>query len=139
MIEKGKKVKLDYILIVDGKVIDSSEKSGPFEYTHGKSNIIEGFEKQLEGLKVGDKRRIVVSADEAYGPVDPKAFKEIPKSSLPEGIVLEVGQLIEGRDNSGRKFPLTISEIRKETVVVNRNHPLAGKDLQFEVTIIDIQ
>lgn len=139
MIEKGKIVKFDYILTVNGKIVDSSKKSGPFKYTHGKGNIIKGLERQLERLKVGDKRTIVVSAKEAYGPVDPNAFDEVSKSNLPEGIDLKVGLRLEGRDKNGRRFPVTVSEIRKDTIVVNRNHSLAGKELQFEVTILDVQ
>lgn len=139
MIEKGKKVKFDYILTISEKGMESSEKRGALEYTHGQDTLIKGLERQLKGLKVGDKRTIVVSAKEAYGPVDPDAFEKVPKSALPKNINPQVGQTLESRDKSGRRFPATISEVRDETIIVNRNHPLAGKELQFEVTILDIQ
>lgn len=140
MIKKDKKVKIDYVLIVDGKITDTSKKSGPFEYIHGCGNIIKGLEKQIEGLRVGDKRAITVLAAEAYGPVNPKAFEKISKATLvAKNINPQIGQPLKGRDKKGNEFPVTISDIQDETVIVNCNHPFAGKDLRFDITVLDIQ
>ena len=139
MIQAGKKVKFNYILKVDGKEIENTEGKGPLEYIHGQNKIIIGLEKQMEGLKVGDKRTFTVTAEEGFGQVDPNAFREFPKSDLPKDIDLKVGQVLGVRDKDGNSFPVTVSEIKNETVVLDLNHPLAGKDLQFEVTIVDIK
>lgn len=139
MIEEGKKVKFDYNLTVNGEVVDSSEKNGPIEYIQGKGTIIKGLEKRMEGLKVGDKQTIIVPAEEAYGKVNPNAFQEVPKSDIPKEIDLQAGQMMEVQDNNGRRFPVVISEIKEQTIVINFNHPLAGQELKFDVTIVDIQ
>jgi len=139
MIEKGKKVKFDYKLTVNGQIIDSSEKRGPIEYVHGQGTIIKGLEKRMEGLKVGDKQKIVVPAEEAYGKVNPEAFKEVPKSDLPKDINVQKGQMLEVKDNTGRMFPVMVSEVKEQTIVINFNHPLAGQELNFDVSIVDVQ
>ena len=139
MIENGKKVKFDYTLTVEGKVMDTSEGKAPLEYVQGSGNIIPGLEKQMAGLKVGDERTFNVKPEEAYGQVDPAAFKEMPKSSLPKEFVPEVGKMISVVDNQGRRMPVTISEVKEQSIMINLNHPLAGKDLEFKIKVIDIQ
>ncbi|MDD5006166.1 MAG: peptidylprolyl isomerase [Candidatus Omnitrophica bacterium] len=140
VITKGKKVKFNYILTVDGKVFDSSEKTGgPLEYVQGDGSIIKGLERQLDGLKAGDKRTIIVSPDEAYGNVDPKAFKEVSKSELPKELVPSVGQILQVRNAEGQAFNAVVSEIKENSVVLNFNHILAGKELKFEITILSVQ
>ena len=138
MIEAGKKVKFDYVLTVDGNKVDSSEKTGPLEYVHGEKKIIPGLEKQMQGLKVGDKRNFIVFPEEGYGRIDPEAFKEYPKSSLPPEIEPKVGQVLGVKDQEGNKYPVVISEVKDETIVLNFNHPLAGKTLNFDITIVEI-
>jgi FKBP-type peptidyl-prolyl cis-trans isomerase 2 len=139
MIEAGKKVKLDYTLTVDGNVIDSSEKNGPLAYEHGTGTIVKGLERQLEGLAVGDKKEIVVSAEEGYGEVNPNMFRKVQRSTLPQDFTPQVGQVLRVKDDSGKTFPVTVSEVHDEHIVLNVNHPLAGKELTFDVTIVDIQ
>ncbi len=139
MIEKGRKVKFDYTLTVDGKTIDSSQRSGPLEDTQGEGNNIIGLERRMDGLKVGDKRMFTIPAEEAYGQVNPNAFQDIPKSSLPKDIAPQEGQVLEVQDSSGRRFPALIWEVREKTILLNLNHPLAGKELQFDITILEIQ
>ena len=138
MIEAGKKVKFDYVLTVDGNKVDSSEKSGPLEYVHGENKIIPGLEKQMKGLKVGDKRNFTINPQEGYGQVDPSAFREFPKSNLPPGIEAKVGQVLGIKDKNGNTFPAVISEIKNDSIVLDLNHPLAGKTLNFEITIVEI-
>jgi FKBP-type peptidyl-prolyl cis-trans isomerase 2 len=139
MIEKGKKVKFDYQLTVNGKIIDSSEKRGPLEYIQGEGAIIKGLEKRMEGLKVGDKQTFIIPAEEAYGKVNPSAFQEVPKSNFPKDLDIQAGQMVEVQDNAGNRFPVVISEIKEQTIILNFNHPLAGQELTFDVTIVDIQ
>ena len=138
-IEKGKKIKLDYTLTVDGKIIDSTQGQQPLEYVQGEGQIIPGLEKQLAGLKVGDERTIKVSSDEAYGSFNPQAFQEVPKSVFPQNVDIKVGMMIPLTDPQGRQVTTVVQEIKNDTIVLNFNHPLAGKDLVFKVKIAGIQ
>ena len=139
VIQNGSRVSFDYTLTVDGQVVDSSEGKDPLRYTHGEGQIIPGLAKQLEGLGVGDERAITVSAEEAYGAIDAAAFKEIEKSTLPSNIEPHVDMLLSMSTPDGRTFPVRIAEIKEHIVVLDFNHPLAGKILNFQVKIISIQ
>ncbi len=139
IIEKGKQISLDYTLTIEGKVIDSSEDRTPLKYTQGKGEIIPGLEKELEGLKVGDEKTVVVPPEEAYGLSDPNAFQEVPRSSLPPEIKPQAGMNIQAKDATGNVFPVEITEVKEDTVVINFNHPLAGKTLKFDIKIVSIE
>ena len=138
MIENGKKVKIHYTLTVEGLVVDSSEGQEPLQYTHGNGEIIIGLERQLLGLDIGDKREITVTPEEGYGFEDPEAFLEVPREKLPEGDILPGTQFLMTRQD-GSRVPVTISDINEESVVLNLNHPLAGKELIFMVEIEGIE
>ena len=137
-IQDGRKVSFDYTLTVDDKIMDSSQGKSPLEYTHGEGKIILGLAKQLRGLRAGDKKTITVSPKEAYGAVNPDAFKEVPRSSLPKDLEPKVGMLLQTKNPDGQLFPVTITEVKENTVVMDFNHPLAGKTLLFQVKIVSI-
>lgn len=139
VVEQGKKVKFEYKLTVDGNVVDSSEGREPIQFVLGDGAIIPGLAKQLEGMKVGEEKHVVVAPEEGYGVPDPKAFKEVEKSILSTEEKLEVGQIFEFSAEGGQSFPGIISEVKDKTVVVNFNHPLAGKELVFDVKIVSIE
>lgn len=139
MISKGKTIKMDYVLTVDGHKMDSSEGAGPLEYVHGEGKIIPGLEKELEGLIVGAQKTVMVFPEDGYGPVRPEAYQEVPKSEFPPDIPLKAGSMIGVGGPDGQQFPAVISEVKEEVIVLDLNHPLAGKELKFEVTIVDIQ
>lgn len=139
IIEKGREVSFDYVLTVDGEVVDSSKDSGPLKYIHGSGQIIPGLSKQLKGLQTGDERVIEVVPDEAYGSVNQQEFYEVPKASLPAGINLEVGMPLHIQGPEGRVTPVKIAEIKEDTIVLDLNHPLAGKVLTFKVKIVSVQ
>jgi len=138
MIQDNMAIQLDYTLTVDGGIVDSTEGRTPFRYVHGKGQIIPGLERQLAGLHVGETREITVSPDEAYGPVDPSAFVEVPKEQLPPNISPEVGLILRGMDPDGRPFRATISQIADQAVTLDLNHPLAGKTLLFKVKVVEV-
>ncbi|MCP4648514.1 MAG: peptidylprolyl isomerase [PVC group bacterium] len=138
MISVGKTVKFDYVLTTEEQKIDSSEQNGPLEYVHGDGKIIKGLEKELEGLSVGDKKTVVVSPEEGYGEIKQDAFKEFPKSEFPQNVPLKAGQMISVGTPDGMTFPAMIEEVKEESVILNLNHPLAGKELKFDVTIVEI-
>jgi len=139
VIENGRQVAFEYTLTVEGKVVDSSQGHGPFRYTHGQGIIVPGLSKQLEGLHVGDEKSVVVAAEDAYGPVDPNAFQEIQKSRLPQGVDLHPGTQLQASSPDGRVILVTVSQLKGDNVVLNFNHPLAGKELHFQVKILSVQ
>ncbi len=139
VIEKGKKVAFDYTLTVEEEVVDTSEGKEPLNYIHGEGTIIKGLSAKLEGMKVGDKQTIAVAAADAYGEIDPKAFIEVPKKQFPEGETPEVGMMLNLNHPNGGSLPALITEIKDDVIVLNVNHPLAGKDLLFDVKIVSVE
>lgn len=139
VIKNGSSVSLQYTLTDEkGRVIESNKGKEPMIYTHGSSQIIPGLEKELAGMAVGGEKKIRVKPEEAYGRVDPKAFREIPRANVPpEG--LKVGTVLAAKNPQGQSFPVRVHEIKEKTVVMDLNHPLAGKTLSFDVKILDIK
>ena len=138
VIKNGKAVKMNYELSVNGEIIDSTDGREPFQYIHGKNQIIPALERHLEGLKIGDEREIILGPEDAYGIVDPEAYVEIPKSQLPQ-VDIQVGTRLGMIGPDGARLPATVVEIRFETVLLDLNHPLAGKELHFLIRILEIK
>ena len=139
VIGAGKKVTLDYTLTVDNKQVETSVGRAPLTYVAGDRNIIPGLEAQLNGMRINEEKTINVAAKDAYGDVDPKAFKEFPKTALPKGLTPKVGMVLLASAPDGSKFPAVIFELKGDKVVLNFNHPLAGKNLSFQVKILKIE
>lgn len=139
MITPGKKVIFDYVLTIDGQEIESSDKNGKLEYVHGEGKLVKGLEKELENMKVGEQKKIVVSPEEGYGYPNAKALHEVPRSTLPSNIEPKVGMRLQAQDREGKAFTVTVAAIKENVIVVDFNHPLAGKELHFDVTIADIK
>jgi len=135
----GKKVTLDYTLTVDNKEVETSVGKAPLTYVVGSRNIIPGLEAQLNGMHMNEEKVINVAPKDAYGDVDPKAFKEFPKTALPKGMDPKVGMVLQANAPDGSKFPAVITELKDDKVVLNFNHPLAGKNLTFKVKILNIE
>ncbi|MDR1123241.1 MAG: peptidylprolyl isomerase [Elusimicrobiota bacterium] len=138
MIKDGSKVAIDYTLLIDGDVADSSKGRGPLEYTHGAGQIITGLEKALAGLKAGDKKSVDVTAGEAYGAINPAARRVVPRLQVQNSGKLRVGDVV-GASSEGHHFRATISRIDDNEVELDFNHPLAGKNLHFDVEIISVK
>jgi len=137
-IGEGSQVSFDYTLTVDGEVVDSSEGRDPFTYTHGEGQIVPGLEKNLKGLHVGDEKKVAVSPEEGYGVVDPNAFKEVPRSTLPPDVKIDLGMMLQAQNPNGNLLTVKVTEVKDDTVVIDFNHPLAGKTLNFDVKIVSI-
>ena len=137
-VQDNMEIGMEYTLTVDGAVVDSTEGKDPFRYVHGRQQVIPGLERQLAGLHVGDAAEVTVAPEEGYGPVDPVAFIEIPKAQLPEDVAPEVGMVLRGVNPDGQNFSARIRELKGENVVLDLNHPLAGKTLTFKVKILTI-
>jgi peptidylprolyl isomerase len=108
-------------------------------YIVGNRNIIPGLEAQLNGMRIKEEKSIKVPAKDAYGQVDPKAFKDFPKTALPKNVEPKVGLVLQATAPDGSKFPAVISALKDDKVTLNFNHPLAGKDLTFNVKILNIE
>ncbi len=139
VVEEGKKVSFDYTLTVNDEVVDSSKERGPLTYVHGEGKIIPGLASELEGLEEGSKKTVKVEAKEAYGEVNPDAFKEIPNSSLPQGLEPKPGMMLQMKGPEGQPVPVKVSKIKDESIVLDLNHPLAGETLTFDVEVISVE
>jgi FKBP-type peptidyl-prolyl cis-trans isomerase SlyD len=138
-VSEGKNVSLEYTLKLDDKsVVESNVGKQPLTYTHGTRQIIPGLEKALEGLAVGDTKKVTVAPADAYGEQDPNALQEVQKKLIPAD-ALVVGTRLQGKAADGHMVYPRVAEIKDDTVVLDFNHPLAGKTLHFDVKILDIQ
>jgi FKBP-type peptidyl-prolyl cis-trans isomerase SlyD len=131
-------VSMDYTLTVDGEVMDSSDE-GPIVFLQGYGNVIPGLERALYGMAVGESKDITVSAKDAYGDFDPANIVDVPRKEFPPEIPLEKGTELQVKNNDGEVLHATISEITKQFVKLDFNHPLAGKELFFHVSIMDLR
>lgn len=139
VVKDGMLVSMEYTLKgTDGKVIDSSKGREPLKYVHGQKSMIPGLEKELTGMKVGSEKNVTVKPEDAYGPISPNAYQEIPKEKIPPN-ALKVGAVLQGQDDQGRPMLARIKEVKEKSVVIDMNHPMAGKTLVFNVKIVDIQ
>ncbi|MCC6904594.1 MAG: peptidylprolyl isomerase [Anaerolineae bacterium] len=135
-------VTLDYQLFdEDNELLEDSSEDGALIYLHGYENIIPGLERELTGLRVGDKKSIVVSPEEGYGEYEEDAVETFAFADLPEGIQgsLEVGMLLEIVDDEDMEMVAEVVEINEDGVVLDFNHPLAGETLRFEVTVSELR
>jgi FKBP-type peptidyl-prolyl cis-trans isomerase 2 len=139
VIQAGSDVSFDYTLTDDkGTVIDSSKGRTPMHYIHGQGQIIPGLEKELAGMSVGGEKKVTVKPEDAYGPVDPGAFQEIPREKLPAE-ALKVGTMLSAQGPQGQRIPVRVHEIKEKTVIMDFNHPLAGKTLSFDIKVTEIK
>jgi FKBP-type peptidyl-prolyl cis-trans isomerase SlyD len=139
VVKDGMLVSIEYTLKgTDGKVIDSSKGREPLKYVHGQKTMIPGLEKELTGMKVGGEKNVTVKPEDAYGPISPNAFQEIPKEKIPPN-ALKVGAVLQGQDEQGRPMLARIKEIKEKSVIIDMNHPMAGKTLVFNIKVVDIQ
>jgi FKBP-type peptidyl-prolyl cis-trans isomerase SlyD len=137
VIEKGRKVKINYTIKVEDEVIGSTEKTGPYEYVQGSENMLIGVQKRLEGLKKGDTRQLVIPPEEGFGRARTEQVQEVPKANLPPGDV-KPGDLVVITGPDGREERVPVVEVRENSLLIDFNHPLAGKTLKFDVTVVDV-
>ncbi|NLV72565.1 MAG: peptidylprolyl isomerase [Actinobacteria bacterium] len=134
---RGAVVTLNYTLRNDeGELLDGMDQT--IQYLHGYSNIIPGLENALEGVEPGNKQTVVIEPADAYGEFDPGAVVTLPCDSVPEGVELEPGMQVVGETPSG-PVQLVVREVNEDSIVVDANHPLAGKTLHFEVEVTDVR
>ena len=132
-------VSLAYVLRVEGEEIDRADSSEPLEFIQGMQTLIPGLEKELYGLKIGDKKTINVKPEEAYGEIDPDNFLDVSKSEFPKEIPLTVGTELELRDEDEEIISAVIVEVKKDTIRLDLNHPLAGQTLVFDIEVLGLR
>jgi FKBP-type peptidyl-prolyl cis-trans isomerase SlyD len=131
-------VTIDYTLTDDaGTIIDSSSDGEPLTYLHGHSQIIPGLEKALEGKVKGEKHRMHVPAAEGYGDHDPEKVFTEPRDRF--DFEVEAGQILQAHSEEGETLTFQVVEVSDEGVKLDGNHPLAGKNLNFDVTVLDVR
>ena len=124
--------------LADGSTFDSSEGKDPLEFMVGAQLMIPKLEEALLGMKVGEKKKIEIKAADAYGDYDTTAIAEVPKEQFPTDLPLKAGEQYTVQTAQG-PIVVTISAVKDKTVTVDFNHPLAGKDLSFDITIVKIR
>ncbi|GMR05015.1 MAG: peptidylprolyl isomerase [Thermodesulfobacteriota bacterium] len=139
MITDGSKVSMEYTLrLDDGTVADTNVGKEPLRFEQGMGMIIKGLESELKGMKAGDTKKVVVRPEDGYGVTDENAFREVPKSKIPPE-AQKPGTVLQAATEDGKAVPVVVREVKEDTVVIDFNHPLAGKTLTFDVKIIDVQ
>jgi len=138
--KSGDLVKVHYRgTLQDGTVFDSSYEGEPLEFTLGQGQIIPGFEQAVQGMTPGDSKTIQVEQDQAYGNYDESKLINVQRTNLPDNIQPEEGMVLQVNSQDNETFYVTVNEVKDEEVVLDGNHPLAGKDLTFEIELVDLQ
>lgn len=138
-VDDGKVVSMHYTLQVDGKVVDSSEGGEPLQFIQGMGHIIPGLEQELYDMQVGQSKSVTVAPKEGYGEADASAFMDVPREAFPENVPLDKGTELELRDQSGHPVYARVDEVSDKNVRLDMNHPLAGKELHFDVKIAGVR
>lgn len=143
--KKGDTVKVNYTGKLDsGEIFDSSEscecgcESGPLQFTIGEGQVIPGFEDAVVGMAPGDSKTVKIPMDQAYGPRVEEMVAEVERAHLPEGADPVLGQQYEVAQDDGSEFQVIVTAMTDTTVTLDANHPLAGQDLTFDITLMEI-
>lgn len=137
--ESGDVVRVHYTgRLTDGTEFDSSVGREPLQFEIGSGQIIEGLDRQIAGMEEGAKETVTIPAAEAYGERRPEQVQDIPRSAIPEEIQPTPGMQLQATTQSGQPVPIVVVNVTDETVTVDANHPLAGRDLVFDVELVEI-
>ena len=137
--KKGDIVKVHYKgKLNSGEQFDSSEGRAPLEFTVGAGQMIAGFDAAIPGMTVGEKKTITIAPEDAYGEKKEEAIIELPKSDIPANMKLEPGMKLQLRNAAGQPVPVIVTEVKEEIVILDANHELAGKELIFDIELVEI-
>ncbi|MCC5991443.1 MAG: peptidylprolyl isomerase [Rhodobacteraceae bacterium] len=135
----GDTVRIHYTgTLSDGSVFDSSEGRDPLEFELGAGNIIPGLDRAIDGMSAGEQKTVTVPSAEAYGEYQDGARQDVPRDQIPSHIPLDPGTMLQMQTPDGRAIPVTVAEVSEQTVTLDANHPLAGKDLTFAVEVVSV-
>jgi len=137
--QNGDKVRVHYHgTLRSGETFDSSNGREPLEFTVGSGQVIKGFDDGVKGMTVGEKKTVEIPVQDAYGAKEDERMLEFPKDQLPPDLTPEEGMQLMMSDGQGQQLPVTITEVRESTIVLDANHPLAGQDLIFDIELVEI-
>ncbi len=137
--KNGDTVKVHYTgKLEDGTVFDSSVKRDPLQFTLGEGLLIPGFEQAVLGMSPGESKTVEVSADQAYGPHREEMVMDVDRQEFPSHFQPEVGQQLQIPQSDGRMIRLTVTDVSEQMVTLDANHPLAGRDLTFDIQLLEI-
>jgi len=137
--KSGDTVRIHYTgTLDDGSNFDSSDGREPLEFTLGSGQVIPGFDLGVTGMGIGDKKTINIPCAEAYGELDANARQDIPRETVPADIPLDIGTQLQMQAPNGQAMMVTVVAVTDETVTLDANHPLAGKDLTFALELVSI-
>ena len=140
IIQSGSFVEFHYDLTDnDGVLLDSSRNRSPLPYVHGGQSLIPGLEKKMEGLEAGVSLRVRIPAKEAYGEIEPRMIRKMDKSEFPGAEDMHVGAKLQAKNETGEEIVVTVTEVGTDYFILDGNHPLAGKDLNFEIDILSVK
>ena len=139
-VKEGDKVKVHYHgRLRTGETFDSSQGRDPLEFTVGAGQMIKGFDEGVKGMTVGEKKTVEIGANDAYGQREAGNLIEFPKDQFPPDMNPETGMQLMLSNDQGQQFPVVVTEVKEDSVVLDANHPLAGQDLIFDIEMVDIQ
>ncbi len=133
-IKKNQIVRMNFEIRINDDILESNLDADPIEFTYGKGELLEGLEERIANMNEGETKEIKVPAFEAYGEYDKELTETLPIEDF-EGIDLEIGMVLEAEGDDGEVYKATVTDVTKENVTVDYNHPLAGQDLDFTVVI----
>jgi FKBP-type peptidyl-prolyl cis-trans isomerase 2 len=138
-VKKDDAVKVHYTgKLADGTIFDTSREREPLGFTVGGGQLIKGFDEAVIGMAVGEAKTVIIPAQEAYGPHRSEMVFEVDRGQFPEGVTPEVGQQLQTETNDGHPLLITVVAVEGEKVTFDANHPLADKDLTFEIEVVEI-
>ena len=139
-VKKGDVVSLHYTgTLEDGSVFDSSKKRNePLKFTAGSGQVIPGFDQAVVGMKKGEEKKFTLQPADAYGDRKPDMTQTVPRKHLPKNHEPKPGMMLVMGTPSGQQVPAVITEVTTENVILDLNHPLAGKALTFDIKIVEI-
>ena len=138
-VKENNTVKVNYTgKLSDGQIFDSSEGKEPIEFTLGEGRLIPGFEKGLIDMTLNEKKTITIAKEEAYGDVNDSLIQEVKKTELPQDMAPQVGMGLVSKSPDGQEINLVITEVKEDSVIIDGNHPLAGRDLIFDLEVVAI-
>ncbi len=137
--QRGSTVQVHYTgKLADGSVFDSSQGSHPLEFTIGQGQMIPGFEQGVLGMAQGESKTIAIPATQAYGPHHSERVIQVDRGDMPAELSLEIGSQLQGNGPGGRQATFTVTALTDSQVTLDGNHPLAGKDLTFEIKLVSV-
>ncbi|HTL48094.1 MAG TPA: FKBP-type peptidyl-prolyl cis-trans isomerase [Verrucomicrobiae bacterium] len=138
VIQEGKSVRLHYTVTSEGKIIESTRGKPPFYYVQGNPRVLPALQRKVEGKREGETLEFTLAPEEAYGLLKPEALVELPMSEMPQGRELKVGMVLQEEQPDGSLKVGRIHEIKKDSVIMNFNHPMAGKTLTYRVEVVSV-